>query len=90
MKSTWKTVILLLCAVLLCSAAAPAEAEETHKVIDNGDYIYILLDDDSARIGKYNGNSKNLIIPAELDNHTVTGIEDLAFFYQYNILYYNN
>ena len=44
------------------------------------DFIYTVNDDGTATITKYNGNDALLVIPNEIDGHTVTAIGRAAFF----------
>ena len=43
------------------------------------DFIYTVNDDGTATITKYNGNDALLVIPNEIDGHTVTAIGRAAF-----------
>ncbi len=67
---------ILIIAVLigLLAAAAGLAAAETC-----GDYEYAVQEDGSATIVRYTGNAAELVVPAELDGHPVTGIAEWAF-----------
>ena len=71
MKHIYLFLITLLLGVLLFACAG---AEKM------GDYEYELMDDGTATITRYNGNETELVIPAEIDGHGVTGIANGAFF----------
>lgn len=45
----------------------------------SGDYRYILLEDGTAEITRYNGKTPILVIPSTLDGHSVISIGDEAF-----------
>ncbi|MCR5836704.1 MAG: leucine-rich repeat domain-containing protein, partial [Lachnospiraceae bacterium] len=45
----------------------------------NTSFNYMIQNDGTACITKYNGNSKNVIVPTNLDGHTVTEIGSYAF-----------
>lgn len=71
------SIVLVIAAVmtLLCSCSGES------KPIESGDYTYIILEDETAKITKYNG-TKNIVtldIPEEFDGHTVTVIGAEAF-----------
>lgn len=67
------SVILVLAAVLtvFCSCG-----KKESKPIDSGDYTYVVLEDETAKITKYNGTEEivTLEVPAVLDEYTVTVI----------------
>ncbi|MCR5776391.1 MAG: leucine-rich repeat domain-containing protein [Lachnospiraceae bacterium] len=60
---------------------APAEEEAgiSAEELTEGDFTYC-LDGDNAVIKKYKGAATNLTIPDKLGGHTVTAIDDWAFF----------
>lgn len=39
-----------------------------------GDFVYIIKADKTAEIVEYNGTDENVVIPAELNGYTITGI----------------
>ena len=73
---------VLLAAALLIAVVGiiPASAEDTEELAETGggssyvcgDYTYGLLEDDTAGIWSYSGSDEELVIPSELDGHTVT------------------
>lgn len=70
------SIVLVLAAVLtlFCSC-------NTSKPIESGDYTYVVLEDGTAKISKYNGTKEviELDIPSALDDITVTVIGTEAF-----------
>lgn len=70
------SIILVLAAVLtlFCSC-------NSTKPVENGDYTYVVLEDGTAKITKYNGTSDvvELDIPSAFDDVTVTVIGSEAF-----------
>ena len=66
-----KLLIVVLC-LLLCTL--PVSAEEKPTEYTSGIYTYILLDDGTAEITGLEGWPTELVIPSELDGHTVTRI----------------
>ena len=44
-----------------------------------GDFTYIVYSDNTARISKYNGSEKDLVIPSKVDSYTVTGLYHNCF-----------
>ena len=68
-----KLLVLFFSLILLLVLSALAET--------SGDFSYRLLEDGTAEITAYNGNSETLNIPAELDGVSVTKIGDKAFSY---------
>lgn len=68
-----KLLIVVLC-LLLCTL--PVSAEEKPTEYTSGIYTYILLDDGTAEITGLEGWPAELVIPSELDGHTVTRIGD--------------
>lgn len=71
------SIVLVFAAVmtLFCSCANNA------KPIEDGDYTYVILEDNTAKITKYNGTEKTieLEIPSALGESTVTVIGAEAF-----------
>ena len=51
----------------------------------SGDYSYILLDDGSAKIVEYNGSDTDLVIPDDVDGHSVSSIAEDALLFGNNI-----
>lgn len=75
MKKLWLLVVLVLCFALPCLA------EEEPTVYTSGCYKYILLEDGTAEITGYMGETKllaKLELPSELDGHPVTSLGNLA------------
>ncbi len=68
-----KLLAALLCLVLCLAGSALADDKRSEE------YEYALLEDGTAKITKYTGQTEALIIPAELDGHTVTAIGVKAF-----------
>ena len=50
-----------------------------NETVDSGDYEYYVNADDTALITWYRGEEESVAIPAEIDGHTVTGINHRAF-----------
>ena len=71
------SIILVLAAVLTVFASCSKES----KPIDSGDYTYVILEDNTAKITKYTGTAEvvELDIPASFDDVTVTVIGEEAF-----------
>ena len=67
-------LVLLLCA---CCAAAEEEIE----FLETNDFWYAVNDEGGAELVWYNGEEENVVIPAELDGHPVTGIMTNPFPY---------
>lgn len=69
------SIVLIIASVLtlFCSCSG--------KPVECGDYTYVVLEDDTAKITKYNGteNVIELKIPESLDDYTVTVIGKEAF-----------
>ncbi len=70
------SIILIIASVLTLFCACNKE-----KVDESGAYSYVILDDDTAKITKYNGTEPvvELKIPSSLDDYTVTVIGKEAF-----------
>ncbi|MBE6821266.1 MAG: leucine-rich repeat domain-containing protein [Ruminococcaceae bacterium] len=70
------SIILIVASVLTLFCACNKE-----KVDESGLYSYVVLDDDTAKITKYNGTEPvvELKIPSSLDDYTVTVIGTEAF-----------
>lgn len=79
-----KRLAVLLC-LALGLALSFALAEEALQTITSGDFDYIVLEDGTAQIVNYHGETQTLEIPAELDGLRVTGIGDEAFYYCANL-----
>ncbi len=48
-------------------------------VVESGDYLYSVNDDDSATVIGYTGTEKDLTVPEKIDGHKVTRIGSKAF-----------
>ncbi len=66
--------VILMGLFLFCNPTTTAYAEIT------GDFHYKLNDDDTVCILKYKGRDEKIVIPSELDGHSVTGIDNRAFY----------
>ena len=71
------SVILALAAVLVLFSSC----NKGSKPIESGEYTYVILEDDTAKITKYNGTQTvvTLEMPSVLDEYTVTVIGSEAF-----------
>ena len=71
------SIILVVAALLTVFASCSKES----KPIDSGDYTYVILEDNTAKITKYNGTADvvELDIPESFDDVTVTVIGEEAF-----------
>ena len=74
-----KKFLVLLIMLMAASMLTCALAEEDQPKYTSGNYEYILLEDGTAEITRYNGRDKKLTVPAELDGHQVSAIGDYAF-----------
>lgn len=74
-RIVWCVAVMML---LLCVGAWALAEEE---VYSDGDYEYeyVLLEDGSAKITKFNGYGDSKTIPEELDGHPVSAIGASAF-----------
>ena len=67
---------------MMLSVSVFAEEAETFR---SGDYEYALLENRTAEITKYNGETAELVVPSELDGYSVTSIGDGAFHNRSNL-----
>ena len=75
-----KKLIALLGTIVLCLLTASALSESTEQEIPTSiEYEYTLLENGTAEITRYTGETENLIIPQELDGYEVTAISGKAF-----------
>ncbi|MBR6752968.1 MAG: leucine-rich repeat domain-containing protein, partial [Clostridia bacterium] len=80
MKKGSILLVVLLMMLGLCIPAAAEEGEPT--VYWSGYYDYILLEDGTAEIIRYNNkHEETLTVSDTLDGHSVTSIGDYAFFW---------
>ncbi len=81
------SVILVLAAIMAVFCSCGKES----KAITSGDYTYVVLEDETAKIIKYNGTDEviTLKMPSALDEYTVTviGSEAFAANEQLNVVY---
>lgn len=54
--------------------------EITQENLTSGDFTYLILDDDTAVVTKYNGKDDIVEIPESLDGHKVAGLENKALY----------
>lgn len=71
-----RLLLMILLALSVLTFCAGAETTEN----TSGFYRYILLEDGSAMITGYDGLEETLAIPAAVDGHTVTAIDEGAFY----------
>ena len=57
------------------------EEEETEQFLASTDFKYSLNSDGTITITGYTGSEKNLVIPSEIDGHSLKSIGDYAFAY---------
>lgn len=69
-----KRIVSILLIILMLMAECQFASAES-----GSDFVYELNDAGEAVITGYTGSDMLLIIPEEIDGHTVTGIADLAF-----------
>ncbi len=74
-----KLIIGLLALLLLLCIASLAEMEGKEKY-RSGAYTYVILEDGTAEIMRYDSSAITLKIPSELDGRTVTSIGYIAFY----------
>lgn len=79
-----KTLVAWLLALLLMSTLCPAalaEGEAEPEKFSNAEgYVYTLNEDGAAQIVGYTGQAQKLVVPAELDGHTVVALGNRAFY----------
>lgn len=75
-----KKVLLVFVCLLIFSAACHAECSQ--KILTDGIYDYILLDNGTIHICGYHGGDTNIVIPESINGYTVTGIGNSAFAWQ--------
>lgn len=75
MKKVLSVVLVLVSVLTLFSSC------KSNKPVESGDYTYVILEDNTAKITKYNGTEDiiTLDIPSYLDDYTVTVIGAEAF-----------
>ena len=70
---------MLVCVLLLAALYVFAQAEEAEpETFTSGDYEYILLEDGTAEITKYNGKATHLLLPETLDGYVVSSLAEDA------------
>ena len=74
-----KKLSFLLMALLFVAVLMYAHAEEARETFTSGDFEYVLLENGTAEITRYNGEAVNLEIPDTLDGYGVTAIGDRSF-----------
>ena len=86
MAKTKKIISLLLSVIMIMSVftivpftAGAAEAEAAATAETDGDFEYIILEDNTAKVFKYQGENRDVNIPATLGGYTVTEIGGYAF-----------
>ena len=74
------SVMLSACiCVSVCCAGAVSEGKITGETTGDNEYSYNVLEDGTAEIIRYIGNSKKVKVPENIDGFTVTQIGDHAF-----------
>ena len=69
----------LLCLTLLFCLCLNLVLAEESQIYTSGQFSYTLDDDGNARITAYTGAAPAVAVPAELDGHSVTAIDEGAF-----------
>ena len=67
------------CLLLVTNFLSTREPVEEREPYNIGDFAYVLQEDDTAEIIAYHGEAEELVIPDEVDKHSVTAIGDEAF-----------
>ena len=80
MKRILSVLLLAALALSLFGSPALAEGSQPEKFHSGDGYIYILEEDGTAAITGYTGKEKKLVIPSQLDGHTVTSLRYRAFY----------
>lgn len=75
MRKTHMFMMTFLCFLMI---PVFSHAEEKKEYI-SGQYEYVLLDDGTAQITRYNGSAERVEIPDVLDGHQVTSLEGIVF-----------
>ena len=77
-----RLLAIILSAILVLTLYGTALSESTapEKFSNAEGYVYVLNEDGTAEITGYTGSEKKLLIPAELDGHTVVSIGARAFY----------
>ena len=74
---------IILCATVFATLFLTAHAQTAQPAETGGTplgyYTYELLQDGTAEITGYNGSVEEVVIPSEIDGHTVTSVADEAF-----------
>lgn len=76
-KKLIKSLSAVLVLVMLISVCAVSSF--TAIAVTSGDYEYVILEDGTAEISKYNGNETSVTIPSELDGIKVTSVGSFSF-----------
>ena len=87
MGNAMRKIIVFISALLmivLCNGLSVSE-EYNNDTITVGEWEYLPLEDGSIEITKYHGEGKDLVIPASIDNRTVSRIGERAFSEKMNI-----
>ena len=81
MEKTMKTMlkkVLLLAFILGCGMQINALSETKDKYSTYKEYSYVLLDDGTIKITRYNGNEEFIEIPESLDGYSITIANELC------------
>lgn len=80
------SLAMAICVIMSVTAIAPisAEASETPAItagaaLTSGDFEYQPIDGSTAKITKYSGSDAQVDVPSNIENYTVTNIDDSAF-----------
>ena len=71
--------VILMIAVLFSAMPFSSAEEVKNETYISGEWYYRLRDDGTAAVCRYKGRDKKVVIPAELDGISVTGIEPGTF-----------
>jgi hypothetical protein len=73
--------VIMALACIVCVFASCGKKDDTPKELTSGDYTYVVLEDGTIKITKYNGTSDEIErdLPSEIDGKTVTVIGKEAF-----------
>ncbi|MCI9641884.1 MAG: leucine-rich repeat protein [Eubacterium sp.] len=78
MINSRKLISLIIVVTILFTIAVGMEFSAMAQICD--DYEYVVLEDGTAEITKYNGNESDLTIPNMLNDYAVTHIGEKAFY----------
>ena len=78
MKRVSKILSMILSVLLVLSCVSFSAIAEQSTNYQDGDYMYVRLDDGTAQITEYIGSDSAITVPSKIDNYVVSSVGEFS------------